>query len=193
MSKDAPFGERCINCLEDSMQVILRGIGPLFVGFAVALITFIAYIHFVVFLPDLMSIEGNGLAASIHYLISFILLFNLTFNYFMVIRTPPGETPRESDYTDQQLEAFNQIKVIKKSESFTKFCVTCRLPKMDRAHHCQISKARGELYKNPYDNGCANNFNDFFNFGMNRSWWMFAVPTFQTPSSLKKNDPSDIV
>ncbi|GAM16931.1 hypothetical protein SAMD00019534_001060, partial [Acytostelium subglobosum LB1] len=238
---------------------------------------------------DQLQIEGNALAASMHYVISLVLLFNITFNYVMTIVTPPGQSPREADYTPEQLDAFDQIRVIKKSESFSKFCIKCRLPKTERAHHCSLcntcvlrmdhhcpwvnncvglrnhryfflfllylwvsclyvcamsypyvftskfipfgalmtfvltltvslalgglmawqfyllitnqttieflhnrtqarrAKARGEVYKNPHDNGYFNNFQDFFG-GHGRSWWMFAVPSLQPPDSSKKKD-----
>ncbi|EGG16248.1 DHHC zinc finger domain protein [Cavenderia fasciculata] len=138
MTENSSSSSTFIDKLENFMTILLKGIGPLFVLFAVALISLIAHTHFTVFLPALMATEGNQFAATLHLLVSLALLFNLVFNYIMTIITPPGYCPSRSDYNEQQLDEFAAIKQIKRSEGFSKFCITCRLPKIERAHHCSL-------------------------------------------------------
>ncbi|KYR01287.1 DHHC zinc finger domain [Tieghemostelium lacteum] len=138
--------------LEVVISAIVRGIGPLFVGFAVVLIGCIAYVHFTVLLPtlknryyqeyeytDSSTIEFLNLL--FHYTLSTVLLFNIAFNYIQTIITPPGSPPKDNEYSTQELQYFKSITTIKRSETWNKFCVTCRLPKLERAHHCQLCQS----------------------------------------------------
>ncbi|KAF2069885.1 hypothetical protein CYY_008795 [Polysphondylium violaceum] len=159
-----------VDKLENVLTLFLRCIGPIFVFFASSLILWIAYVHFSILLPHQLSTfrlenennnnnnNNNNIVDSsqskgitlkyslgflyivFQYSISIYLLFSIAFNYIMTIIVPPGNTPRDSDYSEQELIEYKSITHIKRSETYNKFCVTCRLPKIERAHHCQLCK-----------------------------------------------------
>eukprot|EP00670_Eutreptiella_braarudii_P029559 CAMPEP_0174374918 /NCGR_PEP_ID=MMETSP0811_2-20130205/112691_1 /TAXON_ID=73025 ORGANISM="Eutreptiella gymnastica-like, Strain CCMP1594" /NCGR_SAMPLE_ID=MMETSP0811_2 /ASSEMBLY_ACC=CAM_ASM_000667 /LENGTH=78 /DNA_ID=CAMNT_0015524659 /DNA_START=110 /DNA_END=342 /DNA_ORIENTATION=+ len=53
--------------------------------------------------------------------------FNLVFNYFMVVRTPPGSPV--GTLTEEEMEQMKNEKAPKKGKGWTKFCKHCKVPK----------------------------------------------------------------
>jgi len=154
------MSQSLLDKLENALTYFLRCIGPIFVFFASTLILWISYVHFSVLLPHKLStfkqkneqaaIDGQETSSFnysiglffivFEYSISIYLLFSIAFNYIMTIIVPPGYTPRDSDYSQEELEHYKGIRQVKRSETYNKFCITCRLPKLERAHHCQLCK-----------------------------------------------------
>lgn len=77
-----------VNFLGSSISAIL---GPLFVTVAIVLITFIIFLYFYLILPAYFD-SWNILSLS-HLGIAFAFIYNIGWNYYAVITTPPGHPP----------------------------------------------------------------------------------------------------
>lgn len=69
----------------------LRMAGPLFVILATSLITAVIVVHYRAVIP--YYAPYSSFTGLIHLAISTFISFNLGYNYYMVIFTPPGYTP----------------------------------------------------------------------------------------------------
>jgi len=113
----------------------MRLIGPIFVLIGLTLISGVVYILYV----DAIPYHSNGDLSSplgmFHVIISLFLLYNIVWNYGMVIFTPPGSPPKV-----ERPEFQNEV-APRKGEGFARFCKVCQTVKPPRTHHCHICKA----------------------------------------------------
>eukprot|EP01117_Protostelium_nocturnum_P010785 TRINITY_DN3885_c1_g1_i1.p2 TRINITY_DN3885_c1_g1~~TRINITY_DN3885_c1_g1_i1.p2 ORF type:complete len:323 (+),score=68.49 TRINITY_DN3885_c1_g1_i1:213-1181(+) len=141
--------------------------GPLCILLAVILITGIGIVHLVGIIPYYSN--PSSLLGRLHQFWSFFVLSNIGFNYFMVIRTPPGNTKNlDQNYTEEELMDLASESAPQKGQGFSRFCKTCRIPKPPRAHHCHVCKTcvlRMDHHC-PWIGGCVgmNNHKYFFLF-----------------------------
>ena len=90
-------------------------------------------------LPALAS--PGTLGRYIHLSIAVFLIFNVFFNYFKTVFTPPGYTPES--YGEQDVESgLNEEH--KHWDGFGRFCKKCRKAKPARTHHCSICRRCGD-------------------------------------------------
>jgi len=123
------------SCVDNGVRLA----GPLFVLLALALIAAVVHVLFFEIIPYYDS-TYLGSAGIFHLSLSFFLLFNIVFNYYMTIFTHPGESPNqitEEKEVETQLAREGEVK---KGEGFTRFCKFCKKPKPPRTHHCHICK-----------------------------------------------------
>jgi hypothetical protein len=135
-------------------------VGPLFVGLAVTLISFVLYIHFGTVLPFYNGsiFKEPSFPGLLHAGISFWLGLNIVFNYVAVVVTPPGsspaflpEKPKSDDGTSSPEEAkmcktctrslhFNGELFSNETDSINSnlFPPLGRKPKAERSHHCHV-------------------------------------------------------
>lgn len=113
----------------------MRIIGPIFVLLATGLITAIIVVHFRAILPYFTPYFSFG--GFIHTIWSCFLSFNILFNYFMVVFTPPGTTEK-FDYDEEAVEDLIRETSPRKGQGFSRFCKKCKIPKPPRSHHCHV-------------------------------------------------------
>jgi len=120
----------------------VRWLGPFFVFMALALIFCVVYVLLSELLPYYTTTFVSPFAI-FHLLLSSFLLFNILFNYYMCIFTPPGSTPDLHPDEVAQVEALlksEQNISVKRGEGFSKVCKFCKKPKPPRSHHCHICR-----------------------------------------------------
>lgn len=80
--------------------------------------------------------------AIIHLLLSSFLLFNILFNYYMAVFTPPGSTPDLSPEETIRMEGLIKAEPkVRRGEGFTRICKFCKKPKPLRTHHCHVCRS----------------------------------------------------
>jgi len=77
----------------------------------------------------------------IHTLFSIFMSFNIGFNYFMCIFTPPGFSPEVGGDNKEELEQLKRESAPRRGEGFSRYCKICKKSKKPpRSHHCHICK-----------------------------------------------------
>jgi len=128
-----------VGLLRGCVDNAVRLAGPLFVLLALALIAGVVHVLFFEIIPY-YSPDYFSHVSIFYFSISFFLLFNIVFNYYMTIFTLPGESPnpnQEEGDVEAQLARETEVK---KGDGFTRFCKFCKKPKPPRTHHCHICK-----------------------------------------------------
>lgn len=123
-------------CVDNGVRVL----GPFFVLMAICLIFCVVYVLIVELLPFYTSSLTSPLAI-LHLILSSFILFNILFNYYMTIFTPPGTTPDLMHEEKSQMESLiNTEPKVRRGEGFSRICKFCKKPKPSRVHHCHICK-----------------------------------------------------
>lgn len=99
----------------------IRVLGPVFVLLAVTLIGSVIYIYYAALLPY-YGVWGWHPAGWAHALLSVFLVFNIFYNYTMVVITRPGSPPDEPRPDDDELR---KAPVPRRGEGFSRYCKQC--------------------------------------------------------------------
>jgi len=167
-------------CLKWSGEAFIRVLGPILIVFAILLISLEAVIWFTQILPYYTPF--GSLLNIPHIAISLFVLFNILFNYIMVVITPPGTTPPPKEEDKEILENIKREAAPKRGEGFSRYCKVCKKSKPPRTHHCHI--CNGCVLKMdhhcPWVNNCVGHFNHrFFYLFMFYTWFAcFYVSVF---------------
>jgi len=122
--------------IKSVFEFLMRLLGPFLVLIATALIALVIVIHFRALLP--YYTPYNSFFGLFHLIWSIFASFNIFFNYFMVIFTPPGFSPEEIQMSPEELENLRREPAPKRGEGFSRYCKLCKKPKPPRSHHCHI-------------------------------------------------------
>jgi len=117
----------------------LRAVGPVFVFFAVVLISGVVYSWFTFVLPVIAP--PGSLLWTVYIVVAVWLTFNVYWNYISTIVTPAGAVP--SDYEDplpRDPESQLDMREEKHPDGFKRWCKKCRKPKPPRTHHCTVCR-----------------------------------------------------
>ena len=85
---------RMFGWLRDIFSCWVQIIGPLFVMLATGLISFVIYTFFAHILPIMAPDMGLKRLALLTW--AFVLIVNITFNYFRVVTVSPGYPPEDA-------------------------------------------------------------------------------------------------
>mmetsp|Transcript_5740 Transcript_5740/g.8026 ORF Transcript_5740/g.8026 Transcript_5740/m.8026 type:complete len:320 (-) Transcript_5740:42-1001(-) len=136
----------------------LRILGPILVVVLMAILGGLTYTYFIHLLPYHFPeyTDYTWLGYTIHISLGVFILFNIVFNYFMVVFTNPGHATKEQEDYMNQLDRQLQEEAQKKynfgivvednptyfvpRSSVFRWCKKCNLPKPPRAHHCAVCK-----------------------------------------------------
>jgi len=118
------------------VETLIALVGPVFVTAGTVLITFCSALHISFFLPYYHS-QWTILAIG-HYALSALAIFSILYNYHMVVFTHPGKTPDPTDVEKELVEELKRAPTPKKGQGFSKYCKTCKKPKVPRSHHCHV-------------------------------------------------------
>jgi len=126
----------CLFGLKKFFECLIRMVGPLFVLLASGLISGVIVIHFKVIIPFYSSY--TSFTGVLNTVISAFVAFNIGFNYFMCIFTPPGYSPDVKGINSDQHPVDEPAP--RRGQGFSKYCKSCRKPKPPRSHHCHVCK-----------------------------------------------------
>lgn len=119
-------------------RVMMKAMGLFLVTLALGLIGGVALFWFYVILP-LLTVDYS-FGRYFHIVLAIIVLFEVLFNYFMVVRTNPGNPPVE--WTQAMEKHIDTLRTDtadpRKGEGFSMWCKRCNKAKPPRAHHCFI-------------------------------------------------------
>lgn len=117
----------------------MRILGPMLICLAVGLIGSVVVNFFRLLMPAITT--TFSLFWWLNILVGGWILFNILFNYFCCILTPPGSPPKVTAEEAASLRAADEEAVgPRDGGDFSKFCKTCDAPKPPRTHHCHICK-----------------------------------------------------
>jgi len=119
----------------DTVDIVMRLVGPVFICLAVVLIGFAAYVTFTVTLPHVANTGSPSAVIAFDFVLACFLVVNLFYNYAMAICTPPGSPPRADSPGAKELEEF-----LVESNMPPKLCHKCHSLKPARTHHCSVCK-----------------------------------------------------
>jgi len=120
------------------IDVTMRVLGPLLVLFAWGLFGAMAYIYFAHILP-MRELDPLSLPGSLYTAVGLWILGNLVYNHSAAVFTSPGRIP-DSAPVPGNIDALiaEELPLLRRGETFGKYCRTCVKPKPERAHHCHI-------------------------------------------------------
>ncbi|GAA5881369.1 hypothetical protein JCM16303_000150 [Sporobolomyces ruberrimus] len=120
--------------------LLLTRFGAHRVGGTLALISFIGFTsQLFVIIPSYAPTGGFSDPELLKLLVPFnVLLFLLYTNYFLTVKTNPGNVPKGWEPNWKEIE-LGQAEV-KKLSGTARFCRTCQTYKPPRAHHCRQCK-----------------------------------------------------
>lgn len=81
---------KVLNHAKTTFELFVRFVGPLFVILATILISAVIVVHFRAIIP--YYTDYDTLSGLIHLTVSSFISYNIGFNYFKTIFTPPGST-----------------------------------------------------------------------------------------------------
>lgn len=117
--------------LEITMQILFTHCMSTFGRFLVLVVCFLVltlwYVGFFIVLPEVAAI--GSLAFFVHIACGLFVVFNIYFNYFLVVTTSPGSPSKIADDLVEEGECFDY-----------KTCKKCNRAKPPRTHHCSICK-----------------------------------------------------
>jgi len=149
---------------------LIRLIGPLFVMLAVGLTSSVVYVWYMVLFP--MHTQGSLVAQLFHSFMAVVLVSNLFYHYYSVVRTSPGYAPiGERANADEDIDAEDEPE---RGKGFSRFCKKCNVPKPPRSHHCHVC-GRCVLRMDhhcPWVHNCVGYHNHRFFFGFMNYMWM---------------------
>jgi palmitoyltransferase len=124
----------CIVCLDKTFSIGLRYLGPLLVVLANGLIGLVVYVYLVELIPHyVVPVVGTAWSGAL-VVVGLWLLFNILFNYWMCVLTPPGHPAKYLPPPDS-LEA--GVEYEDYGEGW-RTCRKCKCGKPPRAHHCSV-------------------------------------------------------
>ncbi|PRP82291.1 hypothetical protein PROFUN_10363 [Planoprotostelium fungivorum] len=126
--------------MRDFADFMIGCVGPILIFLATVLISGIAFIHFTALVPYYSP--EISVVYLLHMVWSVWLLFNIGFNYYKVVTTPPGCTadiPQEL-YSEDLLVQIRTEDAPQRGTGFSRWCKSCKRVKPPRSHHCHICK-----------------------------------------------------
>ncbi len=126
-------------------RIFMRVIGPLMFIAANLLISSVALIFIIYFIPDIFN--NSPFWYFVNMTIGVYLLINIFFNYFSCAFTPPGSPsycPDPGRILGEKVSIIDGRKIYQFSYQLQiapyvsyKYCHTCKCIKPPRAHHCR--------------------------------------------------------
>jgi len=147
------MGWKLAMCVKGMFDVGVRILGPVMVVMASATIAAVIVFHFRYVLPyyfpsSRKDSNNNEIPLTFfddptsfilymfNIVFSLFVSFNLFFDYYMIVFTPPGYLPlNSSNQTQEEIESQP-----KKGEGFSRYCKLCRSTKPERSHHCHVCR-----------------------------------------------------
>jgi len=172
-------------------DLAVRLAGPVFVLLATSLISGIMVIHFRGIVPYHTPYDTP--LGALHLIASVFVCFNIGFNYFMTVFTPPGFSPAVQE-NSEETEKLKREAAPKRGEGFSKYCKLCKKPKPTRAHHCHICNncVLRMDHHCPWVSNCVGHYNHkYFVLFLLYLWFgcgwvaVFSLEPFQTSGNFK--------
>jgi palmitoyltransferase len=117
--------------LEITMQILftefLSTFGRFLVLVVVLLVLSLGYVGFFVVLPDIAAFGSTSFF--FHIACGLFIIYNIYFNYFLVVYTNPGNPSQSLDSIAEEGDSLDY-----------KTCKKCNKAKPPRTHHCSICK-----------------------------------------------------
>jgi hypothetical protein len=148
----------CIICADMVFSIGLRILGPILVVLANCLIGFCTYTYLWVIAPKYLDPLLGHTATCIIVSFGLWLLFNIFFNYWMCVLTPPG-------FPGSELPPIDDVETCIDAESFGegwRVCKKCKCGKPPRTHHCSV--CRRCVMKMDHHCPWVNNCVGFYNY-----------------------------
>mmetsp|Transcript_47955 Transcript_47955/g.116783 ORF Transcript_47955/g.116783 Transcript_47955/m.116783 type:complete len:321 (-) Transcript_47955:177-1139(-) len=116
-------------------DAFLRAAGPIFVCFAITLVSGVVYSWFTFVLPNLA--EKDTVGYYFHVTIAVWLTYNVAWNYLKTVLTPPGQPPED---WGQDIEGQGGELAGRHPDGSKRWCKKCKRPKPPRTHHCSVCR-----------------------------------------------------